>query len=54
MIYKFKYNQRLILDKFNQDGIPQAPRGAPQIDVTFDYDAIGILNVSAVDKRTGI
>lgn len=43
-----------MIGKFNLDGIPQAPRGAPQIDVTFDYDAIRIFNVSAVDKGTGI
>ena len=40
------------LGKFNLDGIPPAPRGVPQIDVTFDIDANGILNVSAVDKAT--
>merc|ERR1712183_816794 len=34
-------------------GIPPAPRGVPQIEVTFDVDANGILNVSAVDKSTG-
>lgn len=34
-------------------GIPPAPRGVPQIEVTFDIDANGILNVSAVDKSTG-
>ena len=42
-----------ILGKFNLDGIPPAPRGVPQIEVTFDVDANGILNVSAVDKSTG-
>lgn len=41
------------LGKFNLDGIPPAPRGVPQIEVTFDLDANGILNVSAVDKATG-
>jgi L1 cell adhesion molecule like protein len=41
------------LGKFNLDGIPPAPRGVPQIEVTFDIDANGILNVSAVDKSTG-
>merc|ERR1711959_506479 len=35
------------------DGIPPAPRGVPQIEVTFDIDANGILNVSAQDKSTG-
>ncbi len=38
---------------FNLDGIPAAPRGVPQIEVTFDIDANGILNVSARDKATG-
>ncbi|MCX8019570.1 MAG: molecular chaperone DnaK [Chitinophagaceae bacterium] len=38
---------------FNLDGIPPAPRGVPQIEVTFDIDANGILNVSARDKGTG-
>jgi len=42
-----------ILGKFNLDGIPPAPRGVPQIEVTFDIDANGILNVSACDKGTG-
>jgi len=41
------------LGKFHLDGIPPAPRGTPQIEVTFDIDADGILNVSAVDKATG-
>ncbi len=41
------------LGKFNLDGIPPAPRGVPQIEVTFDIDANGILNVSARDKATG-
>src|SRR6056297_1970931 len=41
------------LGKFHLDGIPPAPRGTPQIEVTFDIDADGILNVSAVDKGTG-
>ena len=40
------------LGKFNLEGIPPAPRGIPQIDVTFDIDANGILNVSARDKAT--
>ncbi|KAE8968390.1 Heat shock protein, partial [Phytophthora rubi] len=42
-----------LLGKFNLDGIPPMPRGVPQIDVTFDIDANGILNVSAVEKSTG-
>jgi molecular chaperone DnaK len=41
------------LGRFNLDGIPPAPRGIPQIEVTFDIDANGILNVSAEDKATG-
>lgn len=41
------------LGRFNLDGIPPAPRGVPQIEVTFDIDANGILNVSAKDKATG-
>ncbi|MEK6587430.1 MAG: molecular chaperone DnaK [Chloroflexota bacterium] len=40
------------LGKFRLDGIPPAPRGVPQIEVTFDIDADGILNVSATDKAT--
>jgi molecular chaperone DnaK len=40
------------LGKFNLDGIPPAPRGVPQIEVTFDIDANGILHVSAKDKAT--
>merc|ERR1719313_1298762 len=42
-----------LLGKFNLDGIPPMPRGQPQIEVTFDIDANGILNVSAVEKSTG-
>ncbi|ORX94895.1 hsp71-like protein [Basidiobolus meristosporus CBS 931.73] len=42
-----------ILGKFELTGIPPAPRGVPQIEVTFDVDANGILNVSALDKTTG-
>lgn len=41
------------LGRFNLTGIPPAPRGVPQIEVTFDIDANGILNVSAKDKGTG-
>jgi L1 cell adhesion molecule like protein len=42
-----------LLGKFELTGIPPAPRGVPQIEVTFDLDANGILNVTAVDKSTG-
>lgn len=42
-----------LLGKFELSGIPPAPRGVPQIEVTYDIDANGILNVSAVDKSTG-
>ncbi|XP_035389714.1 heat shock 70 kDa protein-like [Electrophorus electricus] len=42
-----------LLGKFQLTGLPPAPRGVPQIEVTFDIDANGILNVSAVDKSTG-
>jgi len=42
-----------ILGKFNLEGIPPAARGVPQIEVTFDIDANGILNVNAADKGTG-
>ncbi|TPX70895.1 hypothetical protein SpCBS45565_g01499 [Spizellomyces sp. 'palustris'] len=42
-----------LLGKFELTGIPPAPRGVPQIEVTFDVDANGILNVTAVDKTTG-
>jgi molecular chaperone DnaK len=42
------------LGRFNLEGIPPAPRGVPQIEVTFDIDANGILNVSARDQATGI
>ncbi|HNS50936.1 MAG TPA: molecular chaperone DnaK [Anaerolineae bacterium] len=41
------------LGRFNLDGIPPAPRGIPQIEVTFDIDSDGILHVSAQDKATG-
>ena len=47
----FQYNK--VLGEFNLEGIPSAPRGVPQIEVTFDVDANGILNVSAKDKNTG-
>ncbi|HVW02343.1 MAG TPA: Hsp70 family protein, partial [Planctomycetaceae bacterium] len=42
-----------LLDQFNLEGIPPAPRGVPQIQVTFNIDANGILNVSAKDMGTG-
>jgi len=42
-----------LLGKFQLEGIPPMPRGVPQIDVTFDIDANGILNVSAMEKSTG-
>jgi len=42
-----------LLGKFHLDGIPPAPRGVPQVEVTFDVDANGILNVSAQDKASG-
>ena len=42
-----------LLGRFNLDGIPPAPRGVPQIEVTFDIDPNGILNVTAKDKGTG-
>ncbi|RYG61647.1 MAG: molecular chaperone DnaK [Alphaproteobacteria bacterium] len=42
-----------LLGQFNLEGIPPAPRGVPQIEVTFDIDANGIVNVSAKDKGTG-
>ena len=41
------------LGRFHLDGIPPAPRGVPQVEVSFDIDANGIVNVSAVDKGTG-
>ncbi len=46
-------NQNKSIGKFHLDGIPPAPRGVPQIEVTFDIDSNGILNVSAKDKATG-
>ncbi len=46
-------NDNKSLGKFHLDGIPPAPRGIPQIEVTFDIDANGILNVSAKDKASG-
>jgi molecular chaperone DnaK len=47
----FKYNK--LLGEFNLEGINPAPRGVPQVEVTLDIDANGILNVSAKDKNTG-
>jgi len=45
-------NDNKLLGNFNLEGIPSAPRGVPQIEVTFDIDANGIVNVSARDKAT--
>jgi molecular chaperone DnaK len=45
-------NQNRTIGRFHLDGIPPAPRGVPQVEVTFDIDANGILNVSAKDKGT--
>jgi molecular chaperone DnaK len=47
----FNYNK--LLGEFNLDGIAPAPRGVPQIEVTFDIDANGIMTISATDKATG-
>merc|ERR1712137_249850 len=46
-------NDNRTIGRFHLDGIPPAPRGVPQIEVTFDIDANGIMNVSAKDKGTG-
>lgn len=46
-------NDNMLLGQFQLSGIPPAPRGVPQIEVTFDIDANGIINVSAKDKATG-
>lgn len=46
-------DQNKTIGKFHLDGIPPSPRGVPQVEVTFDIDANGILNVSAMDKATG-
>jgi molecular chaperone DnaK len=46
-------NDNMPLGQFRLDGIPSAPRGVPQIEVTFDIDANGIINVSAKDKASG-
>ncbi len=45
------YNRSL--GRFHLDGLPPAPRGIPKVEVTFDIDANGILNVSAKDMATG-
>ena len=47
------FQDNKFLGEFNLEGIPPAPRGVPQVEVTFDIDANGILNVSAQDKGTG-
>jgi molecular chaperone DnaK len=47
----YQYNKQL--GEFNLDGINPAPRGVPQIEVTFDIDANGIMHISASDKATG-
>ena len=46
-------HDNMTLGRFRLEGIPSAPRGIPQVEVTFDIDANGILNVSAKDKATG-
>jgi len=46
-------SDNMTLGRFRLEGIPSAPRGVPQVEVTFDIDANGILNVSAKDKATG-
>ena len=46
-------DQNRTIGRFILDGIPPAPRGVPQVEVTFDIDANGILHVSAKDKATG-
>ncbi len=46
-------SDNISLGRFRLEGIPQAPRGMPQVEVTFDIDANGILNVHALDKATG-
>ena len=47
------FSDNKMLGNFRLDGIPPAPRGTPQIEVTFDIDANGILHVSAKDKGSG-
>ena len=51
---RVKTKDNHILGTFNLEGIPKAPRGVPQIEVAFDLDANGILNVSAEEKKTGV
>jgi molecular chaperone DnaK len=46
-------SDNMTLGRFRLEGIPNAPRGIPQVEVTFDIDANGILNVTAKDKATG-
>jgi molecular chaperone DnaK len=46
-------NDNMSLGRFRLDGIPPAPRGVPQVEVTFDIDANGIIHVTAKDKATG-
>ena len=48
-----KAGDNMTLGRFRLDGLPPAPRGIPQVEVTFDIDANGILNVAAKDKATG-
>ncbi len=47
------FNDNKMLGEFNLDGVPPAPRGVPQIEVTFDVDSNGVLRVTAKDKTTG-
>jgi molecular chaperone DnaK len=47
------FNDNKVLGEFNLDGIPPAPRGTPQVEVTFDVDSNGVLKVTAKDKTTG-
>ena len=47
------FNDNKVLGEFNLDGIPPAPRGVPQVEVTFDVDSNGVLKVTAKDKATG-
>ncbi len=47
------FNDNKVLGEFNLDGIPPAPRGMPQVEVTFDVDSNGVLKVTAKDKTTG-
>ena len=46
-------NDNKLLGNFDMSGVPPAPRGIPQIEVSFDIDANGIVNVSAKDKASG-